>query len=252
MLKRAYRALHAKVYEFFYHIVEHALIAHNIDGKLRFALRRDAHDIQKALQLRALAESADFVQQHMANVRSVETLEDLWMCSLAAVPDRDQGLYCEFGVWEGRSTNFLSSHMKTTLYAFDSFEGLPERWFDVFDRGHFKVERIPAVRENVRLVKGYFDDTLPGFVKEHPEKVAFLHIDCDLYSSTVSIFKHLGNQIGPGTVMVFDEWYNYPGWQEGEYKALLEFVRERGLGFEYIVYNRHDAQVTVRITQGRG
>lgn len=104
----------------------------------------------------------------------------------------------------------------------------------------------PQVNENVRLVKGRFNETLPEFVKEHTEPCAFIHVDCDLYSSTKTIFDNLKNQIVSGTVIAFDEYFNYPGWQEGEYKAFMEYVEENNIEFEYIARTDYE-QVAVRI-----
>lgn len=133
------------------------------------------------------------------------------------------------------------------IYGFDSFEGLPEDWLYYSPKGDFNLNgNAPPVRENVRLVKGWFNETLPEFIKTHPEPCAFIHVDCDLYSSTKTVFDNLKNQIISGTVIAFDEYFNYPSWQEGEYKAFMEFVAENNLEFEYIA--RTDwAQVAVKI-----
>jgi hypothetical protein len=50
----------------------------------------------------------------------------------------------------------------------------------------------------------------------------------------------------PGTIVVFDEYSNYPGWQDCEYKAFMEFVAE-GRRFEYLAYNCHSEQIAVRL-----
>lgn len=110
--------------------------------------------------------------------------------------------------------------------------------------------KLPRVVQNVRLIKGWFDKTLPEFLTTHPEKVVFLHIDCDLYSSTHTIFTCLAPRIKEGTVIVFDEYFNYPGWREGEFKAFSEFIAHEGLKFEYLNYNRKGEQVSVKITHG--
>ena len=52
----------------------------------------------------------------------------------------------------------------------------------------------------------------------------------------------------PGTVIVFDEYFNYSGWEEGEFRAFQEFVAARKLSYEYLTYNREHQQVAVRIT----
>ena len=74
-----------------------------------------------------------------------------------------------------------------------------------------------------------------------------MHMDADLYSSTKTVFDILGDRVVPGTVIVFDEFFNYPGWREGEYKAFQEFVATRRLEFTYIGYCRYDEQVAVKI-----
>ena len=154
----------------------------------------------------------------------------------------------EFGVFAGNSINLISSTLPDkVIYGFDSFAGLPETWRDGFDKASFNRDgNLPQVNENVRLVKGWFNETLPEFVKEHSEPCAFIHIDCDLYSSTKTIFAELKNQIVSGTVIAFDEYFNYPGWQEGEYKAFMEFIAWSGLEFEYIARTNSE-QVAVRI-----
>jgi len=48
-------------------------------------------------------------------------------------------------------------------------------------------------------------------------------------------------------VIVFNEYFNYPGWQEGEYKAFQEFISDTGLSYEYIGYNHLHEQVAVKI-----
>ncbi|MDP6438072.1 MAG: class I SAM-dependent methyltransferase, partial [Candidatus Brocadiia bacterium] len=135
-----------------------------------------------------------------------------------------------------------------------SFEGLAEPW--IFRReGAFSVDGLPEVRENVQLVKGWFAETLRAFLKEHTETCAFIHIDCDVYSSAKTVLGCLEQRIAAGTVIVFDEFFNYPGWREGEYKAFMEFVDQIGARFEYVGYtyqktdkHRSGQQVAVKLT----
>jgi hypothetical protein len=63
--------------------------------------------------------------------------------------------------------------------------------------------------------------------------VSFLHIDCDLYSSTACIFRLLAPRIVPGTVIVFDEFLNYPGWRLHEFKAWEEFRLRHGVKYRF-------------------
>jgi Macrocin-O-methyltransferase (TylF) len=136
-----------------------------------------------------------------------------------------------------------------TIHGFDSFEGLPEDWFGKFRKGRFDTGgKLPKVRSNVKLHKGWFDETLPKFVAENDGPVAFLHVDCDLYSSTKTIFQYLGDRIVAGTIILFDEYFNYPGWQQHEHKAFQELVQERGLRYRWLAYNNVEWNAALVVT----
>jgi hypothetical protein len=115
------------------------------------------------------------------------------------------------------------------------------------EKGTFSLEALPQVCSNVQLHKGWFENTLPAFREQHPEEIAFLHVDADLYSSTRTVFDLLGDSIVAGTVIVFDEFFNYPGWCEGEYKAFMEFCEERRAEVLYLGFARRGEQVAVKI-----
>jgi hypothetical protein len=158
---------------------------------------------------------------------------------LKLVPTADT-LWLEFGVATGRTINYFSQFTKDKVYGFDSFEGLPEKWRDGFDKGAFSRNGdFPEVNANVVLIKGWFSDTLVPFLKEHNKKVSFLHIDCDLYSSTKFIFNAVKDYLAEDCVILFDELVNYPGYkgETGELLALYEFVKETNMQFEWIGMN---------------
>ena len=111
----------------------------------------------------------------------------------------------------------------------------------VFDRGG----KLPKVKNNVQLIKGYFDKTLNDFIKNEDAPIAFLHIDSDLYSSCKEIFKQLENNIKINTIIVFDEYFNYPGWKNHEFKAFQNFVKSKNVEYKYLSYAGQ--QVTVKI-----
>lgn len=96
---------------------------------------------------------------------------------------------------------------------------------------------------------GWFDDTLPGFVAEHPGPVSFLHVDGDLYSSTKTIFDLVGPRLRVGSVIIFDEFFNYPGWEKHEFRAWEEFLASSGTEFTYEAYTMNNEQVVARITK---
>jgi predicted O-methyltransferase YrrM len=209
---------------------------------------------ENARRLIALAESAEYAKQHMLGAIAFDDTLQVLSYGLERAPR--EGLYAEFGVWQGGTINFIADRVghAITVHGFDSFEGLPEDWQGEYSKGAFHMQGVlPRVRPNVRLHAGWFDDSLPRFAKEHPnEYFAFLHVDCDLYSSTKTIFDHLGDRVRPGSVIVFDEYFNYPGWREHEYRAFQEFVRAGSLRYRYLTYNTYEFNVAVQITDSSG
>lgn len=202
-------------------------------------------DYVKIGKLLAAADTARFIEQNLPTAPIYRSRAALHEAALRQ--RRITGLVMEFGVASGKSINFLARHLPDErLYGFDSFEGLPEDWIHTHRKGHF-AQAIPEVEPNVELVVGLFGDALPGFLAHHGDPVSYLHIDCDLYSSTKEIFELLGDRIRAGTVIVFDEYFNYPSWREHEYKAFMEFVEARNVEFSYIGAVRSSVQVAVII-----
>ena len=150
------------------------------------------------------------------------------------------GLIMEFGVATGGSIRTLASQTTETVYGFDSFEGLPEAW-NSLPAGHFNC-KAPDVPSNVVLVQGLFQDTVPSFIQEHSDPVSFIHIDCDLYSSTKYVFDMFKDRFQDGSVIAFDEIINYNTWEDHEYKAFNEFIQETKYQYECIgTYGQHQA-----------
>jgi Flp pilus assembly protein TadD len=169
----------------------------------------------------------------------------------AAVPDAPAGgLVLEFGVFRGNSINQIAALTDREVHGFDTFEGLPEDWNPEQPRGTYSLGGVlPEVRANVRLHRGLFADTLPPFAARTSGSVAFAHVDCDLYSSTRDVFAALGDRMGAGTVLLFDEYLGYPGWRDHEWRAFQEFVKARGLRYDYLVFNVFGKQAAVRLAE---
>ena len=138
---------------------------------------------------------------------------------------RHSGLHMEFGVYGGRSLAKIRKHLplQTKLYGFDSFDGLPEDWRE-FKSGAFRTLSRPSL-PNTEIIEGLFSDTLPDFVARHTDLVSFIHIDCDLYSSTKTVLDAFEKQIVSGTIILFDELFGYAGYENHEYRALTEWGR---------------------------
>jgi hypothetical protein len=210
----------------------------------RVALRQAA-DIPLERQRRALASTVDYVQRYMGQVLPAPSKFELLRRAFDRADTSGNRLICEFGVYEGTTVNYIAQMTAKPVFGFDSFEGLPEQWSHGLDKGHFAVKKLPAVRANVVLVKGWFHESLPPFLERNSGMAGFIHIDCDLYSSTKVVFDLLEPRLGPGTVIAFDEYFNYPQWEEGEYKAFNEFLTRTQLSSKFIGYHPKSQQVAV-------
>lgn len=221
--------------------------------KQLLGLYTDVIDTDFTAKRLASEESARYIQENMRAIPNFDTDYDLhdWVArtqldsTLLAT-----GTVLEFGVATGRTLNHFARLLpQKTVHGFDGFVGLPEDWTSRMRKGFFARTSLPSVRDNCELWVGWFNETLPGFVKsvQQDKPIALLHVDCDLYSSTVTVLKELKKNIVPGTVIVFDEYINYPGWQQDEFKAWYEFVAKNKIKYEYIGYVSKHQKVAVRV-----
>ena len=159
----------------------------------------------------------------------------------------NDGLVLEFGVRFGNSIRQIASLVKQEVHGFDSFEGLPDAWNELPKGSYSTRGFIPSVPENVILHKGWFEETLPGFIAKHQAPIRFINIDCDIYKSTKTVLELLAEQIIPGTVIAFDEYIGNTSWREDEFKAFQEAVLKFGWHYEYLCFSFMTKQVAVRI-----
>lgn len=218
-----------------------------------FRQLRDVAEIHpaRARSLRALERTVDFIEKDMPTALGLEKQADVLKYALTQV--KIEGAYCEFGVFAGGTARFIAKLIgKNQLHGFDSFEGLPEPWlgFDLGTGAFNRGGRLPKVPSNVTLHKGWFNQTIPPWKAANSGQLAFLHIDCDIYSSTKCILDNLGDRIVPGTVIVFDDYFNFPGWEIHEHKAFYEFLESHRATYEPLAYARQ--QIAVRIASMDG
>lgn len=205
-----------------------------------------------------IIESFAYMRSHGTGARYFSSTPEMLKFGVAAATGG--GMFLEFGVYNGASISLIAGYRGTIIHGFDSFEGLPEEWHVGSPTGrpyesagsYSTGGRLPKVPENVILHIGTFADSLPGFLKDHPESVSFINIDCDLYRSTRTIFTQLSDRILPGTVIVFDEYLCYPDWRQGEYRAFQEFVTDHGLDYEYLAFSFFTGQAVVKILDKPG
>jgi hypothetical protein len=196
--------------------------------------------------LRALRRSVDYIDRAMPDALGFDTQRELIKFALSAVAI--DGHYLEFGVFTGGTIRFIARHIgQRTIHGFDSFAGLPEAWsgFNLGSKTFDVKGRLPRVPANVRLHQGLFDSSIPKWLEAHPGPIAFIHIDCDLYSSTKTVFKLIAPRLASGNVILFDEYINYPNWEQHEFKAFQEFVAEHSAKYTYLGFARQ--QVAARI-----
>lgn len=159
--------------------------------------------------------------------------------------------YLEFGVWRGETFNkwlTLNSDADSRFYGFDSFEGLPEDWEKGQPRGTFSTEgQMPNSRDpRARFVKGWFQDTLYAFLESfQPVGQVVVHVDCDLYSSTLFVLTALDRHVPPGTIFIFDDFSSL----RHEFAAWLDYRRSFNRQLEPIGLVTDGIQSAVRMTE---
>ena len=217
-------------------------------GESEFRARRD---LLAAGERDAARSSARWAHRVMPTAREFHDPRGTLEHALELAPQG--GMALEFGVFEGRSLAVIAEARKgRDVYGFDSFEGLPEDYRPHVRQGAFALDRRPQV-DGAELVVGWFDDTLPGFLETHPGPVDFLHVDGDLYSSAVTVLTLVGPRLQPGSVVIFDEFFNYPGWDDsGEFRAWEEYLERTGATVAYEAYTSNNEQVVVRIVSPGG
>ena len=93
--------------------------------------------------------------------------------------------------------------------------------------GHFNLDKkVPKLNSNVEPIVGWVEDTLENFLKKHNPKINFVHMDMDTYAPTKFTLEKLKPYLVKNSIIVFDDFYNYLGWKNGEFKALNEVFKE--------------------------
>ena len=210
----------------------------------RFMLKHYSSNLLLDMNLEAKKETLEYIKANMVDAPYFEKHPQLVKYALEQISK--DGLHLEFGVGRGKSMRWIAAEIDGVVHGFDSFEGIQEHW-NGNPIGAFAQKQMPKVPDNVEFHVGYFDSTLPAFLESHTEPIAFLHVDCDLYSSTVTIFDALGERLQAGAIVLFDEYYNFHRWQQHEFKAFQEFVQKFSVEYEYIAYSVTGQQVAVRI-----
>ncbi|MFO0626159.1 MAG: class I SAM-dependent methyltransferase, partial [Polyangiales bacterium] len=153
------------------------------------------------------------------------------------------------GVRHGASARVLAAACDE-VHGFDSFAGLPEAWQGM-PPGAFSLEgRAPPLPPNVVLHVGPFSETAPAFARALRAPVRFAHVDSDLYASAATALDAIADRLGPGAVVLFDEYLGNARWRDDEHRALAEASAKFGWTTEVVSRSWVTGQAAFRVTRG--
>jgi len=156
--------------------------------------------------------------------------------------------YLEFGVASGIAFRWWvekNNNPDTRFYGFDVFTGLPED-FGVMKKKHYNTEgQTPKIDDSrVLFVKGLFQDSLPSFLDDYTSnKRKVIHMDADLYSSTLFVLTRLIPLLKKDDIIIFDEF----GVPTHEFKAFIEIVSAYKLEYEFIGAVNNYLQIAIKV-----
>jgi hypothetical protein len=156
--------------------------------------------------------------------------------------------YIEFGVGVGKSIEWwlnANQHPQSRFFGFDTFSGIPEDW-GLLRKGSFSTNgKTPQFNDTrCRFIKGLFNDTLDDFLKNNPlQGRLVIHLDADLYSSTIFVLSKLNPYLKENDVMIFDE-FNLP---LDEFRAFDEFTEMAPCPFELLGAVNNYLQVAFKV-----
>lgn len=216
-----------------------------------FSIRTFFHTINY-LELSAIQKSAVFLEKHLDGAALFDNKKGgYWQFCVDKVKQNQwQGLWLEFGVRDGVSAKFFSQHSielssDNVMYGFDAFEGIRNSWSSINEPiGSFSRDgNLPPKVAGLEIILGWVEDTLEPFLESHKEKIAFIHFDLDVYNPTKYALSVLKNRLRPGTVILFDEFHGYPGWEHNEKRALEEVLGASE--YKFIAFSRKQAAIQI-------
>jgi len=156
------------------------------------------------------------ISQMQKKRRSLLTAYESYTVLSCAKGSRNQpGAFLEVGAYQGGSAKLICE-MKGSdkpFYVCDTFEGLPESTEK--DKGvHRKsqyscsLESVSAylsAYENVYFVKGFFPDSAEGVIPEDI-RFAFVHLDVDLYESTLKSLEYVYPRLISGGIILSHDY----------------------------------------------
>jgi len=94
----------------------------------------------------------------------------------------------------------------------------------------------------VHFHKGWFQQTLPGFLRTYePRARQVLHLDADLYSSTLFVLVSVNPP--PGSILFFDEFAD----EMHEFRAFEDFLSACGREYRVIAARRDFHKLAIEL-----
>lgn len=163
-------------------------------------------------------------------------------------------LVMEFGVYKGGMINYQAKKFPgLDFVGFDSFEGLRENWQGMAPEKTFDLSgKLPRVRRNVALVKGWFSESGPRWKAQNPgaDIPLLVHVDCDTYAATVDVLEFCSGYVEHGLVLHFDDYFGFPNWRSGGFKALKEISASRQWRLTFLSYGTKEVAVLAEKSGG--
>tara|TARA_B000000441_G_C21697920_1_gene323967 strand:- start:152 stop:793 length:642 start_codon:yes stop_codon:yes gene_type:complete len=132
--------------------------------------------------------------------------------------DSIQGDYIEFGIFKGKSlyhsvktAKKINAEKNITFWGLDSFEGFPVENHEFYKAKNFKASKSKVKKsfnkyKNVKIIDGYFEDTLSSDELQNIENISFAFIDCDIYESAQVAFKFIRSKMTKGGFIMIDDF----------------------------------------------
>ena len=197
----------------------------------------------------AVMDSFNYAKENMEGAYSFLDRFDGLALSIEEARRRfpSRNLVLEFGVYKAGMINHQARKFPTLNFTgFDSFEGLQEQWSAMAPAKTFDLGgKLPKVRSNVRLVKGWFAEAAPRWKAENPGSGVplLVHVDCDTYAATVDVLQFCADYVEHGIVLHFDDYFGFPHWRTAGFKALQEIAEKRRWRLTYLAYGTKEVAV---------
>jgi hypothetical protein len=220
------------------------------------AERTLSESVPMLMRHEAVLDSFNYAKENMKEAYSFLDRFDGLGLSIREAKRRfpSRNLVLEFGVYKGGMINYQGKKFpELNFVGFDSFEGLQEQWSGMAPEKAFDLGgRLPGVRRNVELVKGWFAESGPRWKMQNPASgiPLLVHVDCDTYAATVDVLEFCSDHIEHGLVIHFDDYFGFPNWRTGGFKALKEMSEKRRWRLTYLSYGTKEAAVLAEMDVG--